>query len=223
MDFLGDNLFQNPLDIINLGQEEKFKLILSQASLQQHIDRKVLAPARDLRELRVVFNDSFARVVGQIRLNDEYSRKLLGLKTLGFRLVLVVKRVEDTRIFFRVRRFSLFNPTPKRLDFLRLYSHMSNRIQNKLVSLFSRLDTPFSFSEDLKTLEADMNFFSRTMPNLVGHIRLDNCQIRKDDLVFYTSSNLILKSLLEIFQSHLVRVEKIDPEADAFSLLWQKL
>jgi hypothetical protein len=202
----------------------RYKILLHEKALNKLLHGEITEASPEIDEFRITFYDKFSKIQGRIQIGKEYSKKLLGLKTLGFRIILVVDKIDNNTIIFNIKKFSIFIPGRKRLDILYLFSKLSNRIQRKFVEIFSELETPFVFSANLETLEMDMNYFVTSLDSLsgfLGRVRLDFCLFSKGDFVLFAYSNVILKSLIKIFGPDFISVERLDYEMDVYKLLWE--
>jgi hypothetical protein len=205
--------------------EKRFKVIVHEQALNRAFQRKIVDRSEDLEYFRVSFHPRFAQIQGMVRVRPEWNRKWIRLTRLGFRILLFSDDIRDNVAGFHIRKFSLFNPNQTKVDFIKFYGKLSNRIQERLISIFGKLKTPITFQTSLRSMTVDMNTFAQSFDTLapfIGQVELDYCYFQSGNMVFFARSNVILRSLIEMFGPQYLTVEELDPGTDIYQALWNR-
>lgn len=197
-----------------------YKAVTRQRVLNQLLQEFVVNRYDRLKSLRFLCASRSIHLRGIIHEGDE---KILGLRTgdIYFDFHLLKEEVTAHTVKMRLHQSRFFSA--RRPDIIKLSSRFSSKLQDTILYHLTRGDSPFFMVNRRKRfIGFDLNFILMQIPpelDALGKIRITNVAFEPRRIVWYVDSNLVLKSLVQIFKPDYIEIEQIEMESDAQKLL----
>ena len=197
-----------------------YKAVTRQRVLNQLLQEFVVNRYDRLKSLRFLCASRSIHLRGIIHEGDE---KILGLRTgdIYFDFHLLKEEVTAHTVKMRLHQSRFFSA--RRPDIIKLSSRFSSKLQDTILYHLTRGDSPFFMVNRRKRfIGFDLNFILMQIPpelDVLGKIRITNVAFEPRRIVWYVDSNLVLKSLVQIFKPDYIEIEQIEMESDAQKLL----
>lgn len=197
-----------------------YKAVTRQRVLNQLLQEFVVNRYDRLKSLRFLCANRSIHLRGIIHEGDE---KILGLRTgdIYFDFHLLKEEVTTHTVKMRLHKSRFFSA--RRPDIIKLSSRFSSTLQDTILYHLTRGDSPFFMVNRRKRfIGFDLNFILMQIPpelDALGKIRITNVAFEPRRIVWYIDSNLVLKSLVQIFKPDYIEIEQIEMESDAQKLL----
>ncbi|MFO1472263.1 MAG: hypothetical protein U1F27_14655 [Turneriella sp.] len=197
-----------------------YKAVTRQRVLNQLLQEFVVDRYDRLKSLRFLCANRSVHLRGIIHEGDE---KILGLRTgdIYFDFHLLKEEVTTHTVKMRLHQSRFFSA--RRPDIIKLSSRFSSKLQDTILYHLTRGDSPFFMVNRRKRfIGFDLNFILMQIPpelDVLGKVRITNVAFEPRRIVWYIDSNLVLKSLVQIFKPDYIDIEQIEMETDAQKLL----
>ena len=197
-----------------------YKAVTRQRVLNQLLQEFVVNRYDRLKSLRFLCANRSMHLRGIIHEGDD---KKFGLRTGDnyFDFHLLKEEVTAHTVKMRLHNSRFFSA--RRPDIIKLSSRFSNKLQDTLLYHLTRGDSPFFMVNRRKRfIGFDLNFILMQIPpelDVLGKVRITNVAFEPRRVVWYIDSNLVLKSLVQIFKPDYIEIEQIEMETDAQKLL----
>ena len=197
-----------------------YKAVTRQRVLNQLLQEFVVNRYDRLKSLRFLCANRSIHLRGIIHEGDE---KIFGLRTgdIYFDFHLLKEEVTAHTVKMRLHNSRFFSA--RRPDIIKLSSRFSNKLQDTLLYHLTRGDSPFFMVNPRNPfIGFDLNFILMQIPpelDVLGKVRITNVAFEPRRVVWYIDSNLVLKSLVQIFKPDYIEIEQIEMETDAQKLL----
>ena len=197
-----------------------YKAVTRQRVLNQLLQEFVVNRYDRLKSLRFLCASRSIHLRGIIHEGDE---KILGLRTgdIYFDFHLLKEEVTTHTVKMRLHQSRFFSA--RRPDIIKLSSRFSSKLQDTILYHLTRGDSPFFMVNRRKRfIGFDLNFILMQIPpelDVLGKVRITNVAFEPRRIVWYIDSNLVLKSLVQIFKPDYIDIEQIEMETDAQKLL----
>lgn len=197
-----------------------YKAVTRQKVLNQLLSDFVVSRHDRLKSLRFLCAHRSLHLRGVIHEADE---KILGLRTgdIYFDFQLLKEEVTAHTVKMRLHNSRFFSA--RRPDMIKLSSRFSSKLQDTILYHLTRGDSPFFMVNRRKRfIGFDLNFILMQIPpelDALGKIRIVNVALESKRIVWYIDSNLVLKSLVQMFKPDYIEIEQIEMETDAQKLL----
>jgi len=207
--------------LLNPLGKEQYKIDTEQSALNELIYDKIVDGSELIRSLRLIIAPSFLHLRGVIIQPNVGIASKLNIGDIHFDISFSKMEVNAHDIVLEIRRFKIFNPH-KKIDLIKLLSHFSPIIKDKILEGFTGKNSPFSMVEKEKSIRFNLEFLLQRITsevNILGSIQIQNICFERKKVVWYVYSTLMFKGIIDYLGPQYIKVQQVDFAKDAIKLL----
>lgn len=189
------------------GIQSNSKIVIFLENVAPVLHKKVSSTRPYIQSLLLKTLDSNLRLEGSLDSSSYWIAKILGIRSIHYRVDLKIVQIEGNVVRFRIQSYSLRNPDSKKWDMVNIFSRWDRIHKTKILKAVTE-----SYPAILRLTPIrdevlfNLNYYLGLVPSLAGKIQVVSADLQNDRVVFHARSNVILKPLMDLLGPEYVKV-----------------
>jgi len=203
----------NPFQVLIGAVEDSkdnYRVDIDMRYVNELVQLEVLEESENLLDLDIFALDGSLFVKGEYHIGDYPFAGFLNLHEVIFNAEFVPIWVKSNNVRFRLVDFSLKNKEKKKFDIVKLISRLfpyhKVYIMREIVSLYPALLAMTRLKNEIKF---NLNYFLEKANLNQNAVKIHKVELEPNKLKFFVKSNVVLKSLVDVFGSRVISVHTV--------------